>query len=93
MNKKRPSQTGKKIGAGLVASFLCWLVWAGVRALLTIVQEGRIAGRRGPDVYMSEDPIIFWALSGFFAFGVILATGLALICLRHWLSLFRCSDR
>ena len=93
MSGKRPSQTGEKIGAGLVAGFFCWLVWAGVQALAGVIQDGRIDNRRGPDVYASDDPIIFWALSGFFAFGLILATGLALICLRHWLSIFRRPDR
>lgn len=33
---------------------------------------------------MTDNPIIFWALSGFFALGVILVTGLALICLSYW---------
>lgn len=93
MSGKRRSQTAQKIGAGLVAGFLCWLVWAGVHALAGVIQGGRIINRRGPDVYMSDDPVIFWALSGFFAFGVILVTGLALICLLHWLLLFRRSDR
>ena len=92
MSRKRLSQTGQIIGTGLVAGFLCWLVWAGAYALVGVIQDGRIVNRRGPDVYMSENPIIFWALSGFFALGVVLATGLALICLLNWLSLFRRSE-
>lgn len=93
MSRKQESQTGQKIGTGLVAAFLCWLVWAGVHALAGVITDGRIVNRRGPDVYMSDSPIIFWALSGFFALGLHLATGLALICLLNWLSLFRRSDR
>ncbi|MGL3821722.1 hypothetical protein [Sphingopyxis sp. R3-92] len=93
MSRKQKSQMGQKIGTGLVAAFLCWLVWAGVHALAGVIQDGRIVNRRGPDVYMSDSPVIFWALSGFFALGLLLATGLALICLLNWLSLFRRSDQ
>ena len=92
MSRKRLSQTGQIIGSGLVAGFFCWLVWAGAHALVSVIQDGRIDNRRGADIYMSDNPVIFWALSGFFALGVILATGLALICLLNWLSLFRRSD-
>lgn len=93
MSRKQKSQIGQKIGTGLVAAFLCWLVWAGVHALAGVIQDGRIVNRRGPDVYMSDSPVIFWTLSGFFALGLLLATGLALICLLNWLSLFRRSDQ
>lgn len=89
MNARRSSQIGRKIGSSLVVGFIFWLVWAGMHGLIRVIQDGRIVNRRGPDVYMSDSPIMFWALSGFFALGVILATGLGLICLFHWLSLFR----
>ena len=92
MIRKRLSQTRQIIGSGLVAGFFFWLVWAGAHALVGVIQDGRIDNRRGPDVYMSDHPVIFWALSGFFALGIILVTGLALICLLNWLSLFRRSD-
>ena len=92
MSRKRLSQTGQIIGAGLVAGLLCWLAWAGAHALVGVIQDGRIDNRRGADVYVSDNPVIFWALSGFFALGAILVAGLALICLLNWLSLFRRSD-
>ena len=90
---KRLSRISQILGSGLVAGLLCWLVWAGAQGLVSVIQNGRIVNRRGPDVYMSDNPIIFWALSGFFALGVILMTGLALICLSHWFSLFRRLNR
>ncbi len=90
---KRLSRISQILGSGLVAAFLCWLVWAGAQGLAGVIQNGRIVNRRGPDVYMSDNPIIFWALSGFFALGVILMAGLAFICLSHWLSLLRRSNR
>ena len=90
---KRLSRISQILGSGLVAAFLCWSVWAGAQGLVGIIQKGRIVTRRGPDVYMSDSPIIFSALSGFFALGVILMAGLALICLSHWFSLFRHSNR
>ncbi len=42
---------------------------------------------------MMDHPILFWALIVFFALGVIIAAGVALICLLNWLSLFRRSER
>ncbi len=92
MSARRSSQIGRKIGSGLVVGFVVWLVWASVQGLTRLIQEGRIINRRGPDVYMTDHPIIFWTLSGFFAFGIVLAIGLGLICLFHWLSLFRRYD-
>lgn len=93
MNWKRLWRISQILGSGLVAGLLCWLVWAGAQGLVGLIQDGRIVNRRGPNVYMSDNPIMFWALSGFFALGVILITGLALICLAHWFSLFRRSNR
>ncbi|RRY16550.1 hypothetical protein EGJ57_21185 [Brucella anthropi] len=93
MNWKRLSRISQILGSGLGAGLLFWLVWAGAQGLVGVIQNGRIVNRRGPNVYMSDNPIIFWALSGFFALGVILMTGLALICLLHWFSLFRRSNR
>ena len=92
MSGEHPSKKGQKLRVGLAPTFLCWLVWTGVRALVEVIEDGRIAGRRGPDVYVSENPVLFWLLSGFFALAIMLAAGLALICLSHWLSLFRDSD-
>lgn len=93
MNWKHLSRISQILGSGLVAGLLSWLVWAGAQGLVGVIQNGRIVNRRGPGVYMSDNPIIFWALSGFFALGVILMAGLALICLSHWLSFFRRSNR
>ena len=93
MSWKRLSRISQILGSGLIAGLISWLVWAGARGLVDIIQNGRIVNRRGPDVYMSDNPIIFWAFSGFFALGVILIAGLALICLSHWFSLFRRSNR
>lgn len=93
MSWKRRSRISQILGSGLVAGSLCWLVWAGAQGLVGVIQKGRIVNRRGPDVYVGDSPIIFWALSGFFALGVILMAGLAVICLSHWFSLFRRSKR
>ncbi len=90
---KHLSRISQILGSGLVAGLLCWLVWAGAQGLVSVIQKGLIVNRRGPDVHMSDNPFIFWALSGFFALGVILMAGLALICLSHWFSLFRRSNR
>src|SRR5690606_38897959 len=66
MNWKHLSRISQILGSGLVAGLLSWLVWAGAQGLVGVIQNGRIVNRRGPGVYMSDNPIIFWALSGFF---------------------------
>lgn len=93
MTWKRLSRISQILGSSLVVGLLCWLVWAGAQGLVGVIQKGRIVNRRGPDVYMSDKPIIFWTLSGFFTLGLILMVGLALICLSHWFLLFRRSNR
>lgn len=89
MSKKHRSATGQKIFTGVITAFLCWLTWTSAHALIAAVQAGTILNRRGPDVDMHDNPIIFWVLSGFFAIGVILVTGVTLICISHLVSLFR----
>lgn len=93
MRKSNASLIRQKVGSALVSGFLCWVVWASVNALAGVIRGGRIVNRRGPDVNVSEHPILFWGLSGFFALGIILVTGLALICVFHGLSLFRRTSR
>lgn len=92
MSAKRSPKIARKIGSGLVVGMIFWLVWEGVHGLMRIIQDGRIINRRGPDVYIGDSPFIFWALSGFFALGIILTIGLGVICLLDLLSLFRRSD-
>jgi len=93
MNKKRRSETGQKISTSLATVFLCWLTSTSAYALFGVIQAGTILNRRGPDVDINSNPIIFWVLSGFFAIGVILVTGLTVVCISHLLSLFRSSSQ
>ena len=93
MNRNPSSLIGQKVSSIIITGFLFWLTWTGVGAIIGIIQDGRIINRRGPDVHMSEHPILFWALSGFFSLGIILVTGLALICMVHGISLFRRAER
>ncbi|MEG1453538.1 hypothetical protein [Brevundimonas sp.] len=61
--------------------FLSWCVFEGVRGLLGILERGSIRNRRGPDIDVSENPLVFWTLNGFFGLSILLAAGLAVICL------------
>jgi hypothetical protein len=89
MSKKRRSETGQKISSSLATAFLCWLTWTSAHALVGVFRAGTILNRRGPDIDMRDSPILFWVLGGFFTIGVILVTGLTVICILHLLALFR----
>ena len=84
---KRPNTGATTIGwrsaaASLGASaFLGWCAFEGARGLLRIWASGMIRNRRGPDVTLDADPLVFWGLSGFYGAGILLAGGLALLCL------------
>lgn len=65
----------------LAAGFTSWLVWMAVHGLMQVLHSGRIKNRRGPDIDVTENPLVFWGLSGFFGLGTILVSGLAILCL------------
>lgn len=66
---------------GLAVVFLGWLFYMGVEGLWRVLHTGTIKNRRGPHIDVSENPLVFWALSGFFGAGILIVGGLAVICL------------
>lgn len=79
---ERSGMKWKKAVSGLLAGgLLSWCVFQGVRGLFQILEQGWIRNRRGPDIDVRENPLVFWALNGFFGLSILLAAGLAVICL------------
>lgn len=81
MSMERSFRPWRSLGEFLAVAFLGWIVWASVSGLAEVLHKGTIRNRRGPDIDVSENPLVFWALSGFFGLGTLLASGLAVFCL------------
>lgn len=81
MPRKLMGKFGRALTEFAAAGFLGWLFVSGVQGLLKVLHTGTIANRRGSDIDLSDNPLVFWALSGFFAVGLLIAGCLALICL------------
>lgn len=70
-------QTLKDVAA---SAFFVWLTWLCITGVWGIVERGAITNRRGPDIDVSDNPLAFWVLNGFFGLGTILVGGMAVIC-------------
>ncbi|MFC7377188.1 hypothetical protein [Brevundimonas sp. GCM10030266] len=62
-------------------AFIGWCAVMGGKDLWRSLQAGRFLNRRGPDVFLEDAPLVFWALSGFYGLAVLLAGGLSILCL------------
>ena len=82
---KGPASPGQHFQDVLAVAFLGWLTWACVHGLSKVLRTGTIKNWRGPDTVVSENPLVFWALSGFFGLGTILIGGMAVLCL--WIAI------
>ncbi len=78
---RRPKALRLHVQNALAVVFLTWLSWASVHGLWKVLSTGTIKGRRGPDINVSENPLVFWGLSGFFGLGTILVGGVAVFYL------------
>lgn len=65
----------------LAGGFIGWCAWLGAEGLWRGLRAGRFLNRTGADIVLDDRPLVFWALSGFYGAAVLLAGGLALICL------------
>lgn len=78
---KSPSKIRQALKDIPVAGALIWLTGACGLGLWRNMERGWIRNRRGPDIDVSENPLVFWALNGFFGLGTILVGGLAALCI------------
>ena len=85
MARKVKGGFGRRLTDFLATAFLGWLFVVGMQGLSKILRTGTIVNRRGSDIDLSDNPLVFWTLSGFFAVGIIIVGSLALFCL--WIAL------
>ena len=65
----------------LAACFMGWCSLEGARFLWRSWQVGILLHGKGPDVALSDKPLVFWALSGFYGVSILAAGGFAVCCL------------
>ena len=65
----------------LAACFMAWCSFEGARFLWRSWQVGILLHGKGPDVALSDKPLVFWGLSGFYSVAVLVGGGFALFCL------------
>nr|WP_314433142.1 hypothetical protein [uncultured Brevundimonas sp.] len=62
-----------------IAVLIGWGCVIGAREVLQGLDVGMLNNRRGPDVYLVERPVIFWALIVFYTTAVVVSAGMAVL--------------
>ena len=65
----------------LASAFVGWCSLEGARFLWRSWQAGIMLHGKGPDVVLSDKPLVFWGLSGFYGVSVLVGGGFAVFCL------------
>lgn len=66
--------------AGLaVAALIGWGCLVGATEVVESVRTGVLNNRKGPDILAAEQPVLYWALIGFYTAATVTAAGLALL--------------
>ena len=65
----------------LAACFMGWCSLECARFLWRSWQVGILLHSKGPDVALSDKPLVFWVLSGFYGASILLGGGFAVFCL------------
>ncbi|MFY0479536.1 hypothetical protein [Achromobacter marplatensis] len=64
-----------------VAALIGWGCFVGATEVVESLQTGVLNNRKGPDIYAAEQPLLYWALIGFYTAATLTAAGLALLVL------------
>ena len=62
-----------------VAGLIGWGCVIGAREVLHGLDVGMLNNRKGPDVYLIQRPMIFWALIVFYTTAVVVSAGMAVL--------------
>lgn len=65
----------------LAACFMGWYSLEGARFLWRSWQAGILLHGKGPDVALSDKPLVFWGLSGFYSVSILAGGAFAVFCL------------
>lgn len=69
------------MAALVVAALISWGCLMGVTEVVESLRTGVLNNRKGPDVLAAEQPVVYWALIGFYTAATLTAAGLALLVL------------
>ena len=64
-----------------VATFIGWGCLMGASEVVESLRTGVLNNRKGPDILAAEQPVIYWALIGFYTAATLTAAGLGLLVL------------
>lgn len=62
-----------------IAVLIGWGCVIGAREVLHGLDVGMLNNRKGPNVYLIERPIIFWALVVFYTTAIVVSAGMAVL--------------
>lgn len=62
-----------------VAALIGWGCLIGAVEVVESVRTGVLNNRKGPDILATEQPVLYWALIGFYTAATLTAAGLALL--------------
>ena len=62
-----------------IAGLIGWGCVIGAREVLHGLDVGMLNNRKGPDVYLVEHPMIFWALIVFYTTAIVVSAGMAVL--------------
>ena len=64
-----------------VAASIGWGCFVGATEVVESLHTGVLNNRKGPDILVAEQPLLYWALIGFYTAATLTAAGLALLVL------------
>lgn len=64
-----------------VAALIGWGCLMGATEVVESLHTGMLNNRKGPDIFAAEQPLLYWALIGFYTAATLTAAGLALLVL------------
>lgn len=62
-----------------IAVLIGWVCVIGAREVLHGLDVGMLNNRKGPNVYLVERPMIFWALIVFYTTAIVVSAGMAVL--------------
>jgi len=71
----------QSLAALAVATLIGWGCLMGATEVVESLRTGVLNNRKGPDVLAAEQPVLYWALIGFYTAATLTAAGLALLVL------------
>lgn len=69
----------QSMAALAIAALIGWGCIIGATEVVENLRTGVLNNRKGPDILAAEQPVLYWALIGFYTAATVAAAGLALL--------------